>query len=176
MQPILQDITGFIGRYSSHLDTLGNPTGGPTLKAIDADTRVAGVTLVAWGRIGARYDAPIRVTNSRLGTPDAEYFALYPNLKLLKLGGVDVPGLSVTCNPQVGTGASYSVRCFSDYNSFIMENAVTEGMGACPSIPPKPTLPREATMRLEYPAEMKMLLKKMLGREDDPPFENVELR
>jgi hypothetical protein len=317
VQPVTQTITGFIGRYSSRLDTLGRPAFGTTRSAIDSDTRIAGVTLVAWGRLGARYDAPIRmnrssltITNSQLfeqrgdtwvrregapdeadpdrlgftatvdvrdfysatagsaastqtvhlvvwmtsgavytqnvalwpmrrpetvaaaiagselctgvnglrnmqyeaasgcrssvsgtppmcsngswnsstrkvifgplrglGTADSEYFALYPNLKLLRLAGVDVAGLSATCDPStVNLGTNFMIRCFSDYSSFIMENVADGRMGACPMISTMPQLPREATMRLDWPPELRMSLLKVFGREDLPAFENVELR
>lgn len=313
VQPMIQDVTGVIGRYASHLDTLGRPATGVTLAAIDADTRIAGVALVAWGRVGGRYDAPIRPMASRLtvtsphleqlgdmwvrkadaadeadaartpfsieldardflsssagsytatqtvhllvwmtsgavytqsvalwplrrpesvdvalagnqcrdlegrnmqyeaagwctstltgapmcstvsafdsavrthlfgplrglGTADTEYFALYPNLKLLQLGGVQVSSPSQTCAALTTQTGSYSFRCFSDYNSFIMENVATSGMGACPSIPPKPAIARTATMRPEWSPEMKMSLRKLFGRMDEPAFENVELR
>lgn len=314
VQPVTQTITGFIGRYSSRLDTLGRKATGTTRQALDDDTRIAGVTLVAWGRIGARYDAPLRMSRSSLtitsphfeqrgdtwvrtenapdqadpprldfsatidvrdffsasggaatatqtvhllvwmtsgavytqslalwpmrreetvaaalmgqqcneinslrnmqyeaaggcwstrsgtpmcstgawndsirnvifgplrglGTPDSEYFALYPNLKLLRLAGVDVGSLTATCDPStISLGTSFSIRCFSDYNSFIAENVANDGMGACPLIPAKPQLPREATMRPEWPAELRMIVAKMFGREDLPAFENVELR
>lgn len=312
VQPILQDVTGFIGRYSSQLDTLGRPADGLTRTALDEDTRIAGVALVAWARVGGRYDAPLRPMASRLtvthpqleprgdmfvrkadamdqkdpdrvpfsialdvrdfygasagsytatqtvhllvwmtsgavytqtlalwpvrrpetvdvalaseecndltgrnmqyemaggctstrngepmcspgtyetslrthlfgplrgiGTPDVEYFAVYPHLKLLQLGGVQVSSASPTCVPNVMPGRSYSIRCFSDFNSFIMENTVTQGTGACPSIPPRPTMPRTATMRPEWPPELKMGLQKLFGRTDEPAFEDVELR
>ncbi len=313
VQPVRQDITGVIKRYSSHLDSLGRPATGDTLEAIDKDTRVAGVALVAWGSVGGRYDAPIRPANSNLemtsplfekrgdmwlrkesapdeadpdqldfrialdvrdffgasagsygatqtvhllvwmtsgavytqslalwpmrrpetvdvalaahacddlnsirsmqyeaaggckssrsgtptcdlgawttslrsfifgplrgiGTADVEYFSLYPNLKLLRLGGVDVSTLSATCTAPTSFGASFSIRCFSDYNSFIMDNVVTTGVGACPTIPPQPPLARTATMRPEWSPELKTFLGKMFGRTDAPAFQDVELR
>ncbi|MDP3157274.1 MAG: hypothetical protein Q8N23_31670 [Archangium sp.] len=97
-------------------------------------------------------------------------------MKLLQLGGVQVSSASPTCVPNVMPGRSYSIRCFSDFNSFIMENTVTQGTGACPSIPPRPTMPRTATMRPEWPPELKMGLQKLFGRTDEPAFEDVELR
>jgi hypothetical protein len=73
-------------------------------------------------------------------------------------------------------GRNYSVRCFSDFNSFIMENTVTPGTGACPAIPAQPMFPRTATMRPEWTPALKMGLQKLFGRVDEPSFEDVELR
>lgn len=313
-QPVLQDLTGVIGRFSSHLDTLGREATGEVREAIDADTRIAGVALVSFP-ILRRYDNPMRPVASQLtvtsptlvkrgdmyvrredaadeadpdqipftisfdardffatmggaatatqtvhlvvwmtsgavyvqslalwpmrsmetvdvalasdkvcqnlnslrglqyemsggctstrsgepmcstgtyfstvrtvlfgplrglGSSDGEYFAPYPNLKLLKLGNVDVTTQSAQCpNLNFGSNGNYSLRCFTDLNSFIAESVATEGSGACPSIPPKPNVPRVATMRPEWKPEMKMMALELFGRNDEPAFQNVELR
>jgi hypothetical protein len=112
-----------------------------------------------------------------LGSADRDYFAIYPALKLLKLGNVDVASQNADCStPAFGAG-SYSVRCFADLNSFILESVVSQpANGACPSIPPKPTIPRVATLRPEWPPEAKRLVLELFGRSDEPVFESVELR
>ncbi len=313
VQPILQDVTGTISRFTSQLDTLGRPADVELKRALDEDTRIAGVAVVAWGLVGASYNRPLKPMKTKLtltdpgfvqvngmwvrssdaadapdpdkvsfsiefdardfygasggsytatqtvhllvwmtsgavytqslalwpirqpktvpqvlsgeectdinglrdmsyeaaggcwstrtgapmcdqgtytstvrkvlfgplrglGTPDRDYFALYPSLELKRLGGVDVTSMSATCTPPTNLATSFAFRCFSDFNSLILEYQRTQGSGACPSIPPAPSLPREATMHPAWTAELKQLLKQMFGHDEEPSFQDVELR
>lgn len=315
VQPLIQNVTGVISRHSSHLDMLGRPAAGTTRAAIDSDTRVAGVALLAWGLVGGSWDAPLRPVRSKLqlsselfeergamwirkttapdlpdpaqidfsisldasdfygasagsytalqsvhlvvwmtsgasyvqnlalwpmrrpesvdvalamnqcaelntprdmqyevaagcestrsgeptcssgmylstvrttlfgplrgiGTVNSAYTSLHAGLELTQLGGavVDRTGTAECPAPVTPLGQSYSLRCYGDYNSFILENVATTGTGACPTIPAKPQTPRTATMRPVWSAELKAALQQILGRADEPSFRDIELR
>lgn len=112
-----------------------------------------------------------------LGTGDVAWFSLYPTLKITELGGNQVSSMSASCvPPALPPSMSYSIRCFSDFNSFIVENVAMTGGGACPNIPPKPPTPRTATMLPEWPPALKTALSELLGRTDEPAFQSVQLR
>ncbi len=129
-------------------------------------------TFISWVRRGLF--GPLRGL-AVAGIDDGKFFTFTGTMKIDRLADVNVGAMSAVCPSVSQNMGNYDISCFSDFNSFVLRQTQTTGMGACPPLPAKPAIPHTAHYTRTWQPMSRDFIVKLWGI-TELPVSSLELR